>query len=175
MSAKVQGVCMLEQCDSKEDRFIGVQQMINHWLEERQELVVAYCDISGINSIDKGCSQSSNKLKGFCQLLIDYVSAGHFEIYDQLIKEAEAFSENTNHLIAHIYPKIAETTDIALDFHETYDTQAHCEAAQNRIKTELSILGEAISQRFNFEDELIAVMHDAHAIKLEASEQQLTH
>jgi regulator of sigma D len=166
---------MLEQCSSKEDRFIGVQQIINHWLEERQELVVAYCEISGINTINKEAGQSTNKLKGFCQLLIDYVSAGHFEIYDQLIKEAEAFSENTNQLIAQLYPKIAETTDIALDFHEIYDTDAHCQEAHGRIKTELSILGEAISQRFNFEDELIAVMHDAHAVQIQNSAQQLTH
>jgi regulator of sigma D len=166
---------MLEQCRSKEDRFIGVQQIINHWLEERQELVVAYCDISGVNAMNRDSNQSINKLKGFCQLLIDYVSAGHFEIYDQLIKEAEAFSENTNKLIAQIYPKIAETTDIALDFHEMYDTDAHCLAAHDRIKTELSILGEAISQRFNFEDELIAVMHDAHAAQLQTTEHLLTH
>ena len=163
---------MLEQCSSKEDRFIGVQRIINHWLEERQELVVAYCDISGVNTMSKDCSQSTNKLKSFCQLLVDYISAGHFEIYDQLIKEAEAFNENTSTLISHIYPQITETTDIALNFHETYDTEEHCEQALGRIKTELSILGEAISKRFSLEDELIAVMHDAHSIQLSSLNQQ---
>ncbi len=165
---------MLEQCSSKEDRFIGVQRIINHWLEERQELVVAYCDLSGVNLMSKDCSQSINKLKGFCQLLVDYISAGHFEIYDQLIKEAEAFNDNTSTLISHIYPQIAETTDIALNFHETYDSEKHCEQALSRIKSELSILGEAISKRFSLEDELIAVMHDAHATQLQATNHYIT-
>ena len=157
---------MLEQCSNKEDRFIGVQLIINHWLEERQELVVAYCDISGAHKLSKDRSQSINKLKGFCQLLVDYISAGHFEIYDQLIKEAEAFNDNSSALIADLYPQITETTDIALSFHETYDTDEHCNQALKRLKTELSILGEAISKRFNLEDELIKKMHDAHAAQL---------
>lgn len=157
---------MLEQCSSKEDRFIGVQRIINHWLEERQELVVAYCEISGVHKLNKSCGQSINKLKGFCQLLVDYISAGHFEIYDQLVQEAEAFNDNSSTLISHLYPQITATTDIALNFHETYDTDEHCEQALERLKTELSVLGEAISKRFSLEDELIAVLHDAHAVQL---------
>ena len=95
------------------------------------------------------------------------------KVHDEL-KEAEAFNDNTGTLISHIYPQISETTDIALNFHETYDTEEHCEQALNRVKSELSVLGEAISKRFSLEDELIAVMHDAHAVQLQANKQHIT-
>ena len=154
---------MLEHCHSPEDRFAGVQRIINHWLEDRQELVVAYCDISGVNRFSKDCNTSITKLKSFCQLLIDYISAGHFEVYDQLVKEAEAFNDSNIQLINKLYPLITDTTDTALNFHEKFDTEEHCEQAMGELKQELSVLGEAISRRFSLEDELIAVMHDAHA------------
>ena len=154
---------MLEQCCNKEDRFAGVQKIINQWLEDRQELVVAYCSVSGINQISEQCPLSINKLQHFCQLLIDYISAGHFEVYDQLLKEAEAFNDDHAQLIDRVYPAITETTDTVLNFHETYDSEQHCEQALSRLKEELSTLGEAISKRFSLEDELIAKLHDSHA------------
>jgi len=157
---------MLEQCTNKEDRFAGVQRIINHWLEERQELVVAYCSLSGVNQFSADCSQSLNKLSAFCQLLIDYISAGHFEVYDQLAREAEAFNDQNLSLINTLLPQITETTDTALNFHETYDTEEHCLQALSRLKSELSVLGEAISLRFNLEDQLIAILHDAHASQI---------
>ncbi|NRA41175.1 MAG: sigma D regulator [Pseudomonadales bacterium] len=154
---------MLEQCSNKEDRFAGVQKIINQWLEARQELVVSYCSVSGISQTDDLSGVSIKKLQQFCQLLIDYISAGHFEVYDQLLKEAEAFNDNSAALVRKVYPAITETTDIALNFHEIYDTEQHCAASLSRLKDELSTLGEAISKRFSLEDELIAELHDSHA------------
>jgi regulator of sigma D len=157
---------MLDNCTNKEERFAGVQALINRWLEERQDLVVSYCAMSSIEELASDCDKTLRYLKRFCQVLIDYISAGHFEVYDQLIKEADAFGDTDLSVIDDIYPKISATTDIALAFHETYDNDEHSLEAFSDLKEQLSKVGEAIVSRFTLEDQLIAVLHNAHAEQL---------
>ena len=77
---------MLENCKSAKERWGGVSEIIDRWLEERQTVLVQYCALSEreqtLSDLQRG-----EKLRSFCQILVDYVSAGHFEVYDQLIKE----------------------------------------------------------------------------------------
>ena len=76
---------MLENCKSAKERWGGVSEIIDRWLEERQAMLVQYCALSGLDQ-DLSDLQRGEKLRSFCQILVDYVSAGHFEVYDQLIK-----------------------------------------------------------------------------------------
>ncbi len=154
---------MLDDCKTKEERWEGVQKLIERWLAERQELIVSYCSVSGVNNLTADDNTSTQTIKLFCQVLMDYVSAGHFEVYDQLVLEAEEFGDGSEKILPQIYPKIGETTEAILNFNDIFDTDEHCEQAIGRLKTELSTLGEHLTNRFIFEDQLINGLHTIHA------------
>ncbi len=44
------------------------------------------------------------KFVRLCEVLVDYVSAGHFEVYEQLIQEAREFNDGGLELAAKLYP-----------------------------------------------------------------------
>ena len=106
---------MLEQC-SIEERWSGVNVMIDRWLQERQELIVQYCALTGVHEYSSQSKSSEQRLLKFCQLLVDYLSSGHFEVYYQLIREAEAFDDGSADLAKSLFPTIDGTTEKAMEF-----------------------------------------------------------
>ncbi|HEY9033244.1 MAG TPA: sigma D regulator [Pseudomonadales bacterium] len=157
---------MLDNCASKEERWQGVQALIQRWLAERQELIVIYCALSNLKDNSES-RLARRKLELFCEVLVDYVSSGHFEVYDQLAKEAEAFDDDSaRKLFHHHYAAINETTEAALRFNDMFDLADSNSAALDALRDELSELGEQLSTRFQLEDELIDALHNAHAALL---------
>lgn len=157
---------MLENCRSKEEQWQGVQQLITRWLAERQELVVIYCSLSGVRDFSVTNTSCMTKLRLFCQVLVDYASAGHFEVYEQLLNEAKAFNDGSEALLEKLYPKISATTSAFIAFNDTYDTDEHCSKSIGQLKQALSALGEDMATRFALEDQLIDRLHLAHAARL---------
>lgn len=156
---------MLENCQNARERWGGVNELIDRWLKERQELLVRYCDLSG----DQDFSQTEalrQKFVGLCDVLVDYVSAGHFEVYEQLIQEAREFNDGGLELAAKVYPRIEQTTEVALNFNDRLDSRELSEQDIRDLFDELSHLGEALESRFEMEDFLIEHLHNAHAGKL---------
>ena len=149
---------MLENSDIKA-RWGAVNHLIEGWLEERQSLIVQYCAISGIQTAQR--STNPDRLQKFCQLLLDYVSAGHFEIYYELVREAEVFMDGSADLATTLLPKITATTQTALDFNDTY---AECTqiGEPGVLAKDLSELGETFAVRFELEDQLIDALHACH-------------
>ena len=79
----------------------GVHQLIDRWLHERQQLVQAFDALSGIQAP----APNAEELQHFCQLLLDYASAGHFEVYEQLTAEGKAFGDQRGlELAKQIFP-----------------------------------------------------------------------
>lgn len=157
---------MLEDCQTKEEQWQGVEKLVTRWLAERQELVVIYCSLSGFRSFSADNAACMNKLRLFCQVLVDYASAGHFEIYEQLLNEAQAFNDGSADLLDKLYPAIAATTNTFITFNDTYDTDEHCSKSIGELKQALSALGEDMATRFALEDQLIDRLHLAHAARL---------
>lgn len=150
---------MLENCKSAKERWGGVNEIIDRWLEERQQLLVQYCSLSGLEAAQLSDQQRGDKLKEVCQILVDYVSAGHFEIYDQLIKEGREFQDNDAlHEAGTLYKTIDKTTEKLLDFNDKYLETDDLSS----IDTDLSRLGETLETRFAAEDRMIAVLHTSH-------------
>ncbi|MBK8186640.1 MAG: sigma D regulator [Cellvibrio sp.] len=150
---------MLENCKSAKERWGGVNEIIDRWLEERQQLLVQYCSLSGLEAAELSGQQRGDKLKEVCQILVDYVSAGHFEIYDQLIKEGREFQDNDAlHEAGNLYKTIDKTTEKLLDFNDKYLETDDLSS----IDTDLSRLGETLETRFAAEDRMIAVLHTSH-------------
>ncbi|MFH7417064.1 Rsd/AlgQ family anti-sigma factor, partial [Pseudomonas syringae group genomosp. 7] len=61
-------------------------------------------------------------LQNFCGVMVDYVSAGHCEVFEQLGNEARAFNaERGLELADTIYPRLEENTKFALAFNARCD------------------------------------------------------
>jgi len=140
----------------------SVEQVLEKWLGERRQLLVFYCAFGqqggGAPPLPRWL-----EVRRFCQVLVDYVSAGHFEIYDQLIHEAEAFDDpDAADLVRGLYPDLHATTQVALDFNDKYATEEFWENRSDEFLVDISALGESLSSRFELEDQLIARLHGAH-------------
>jgi len=159
---------MLENCRNARERWGGVSELIDRWLKERQELLVHYCALSGEGDREE-IEALQQKCVRLCELLLDYVSAGHFEVYEQLIQEAREFNDGGLELAARVYPQIEKTTEVALSFNDRIDDGSLSAQNADELFAELSKLGEALENRFEMEDVLIDQLHNAHAGKLESA------
>jgi regulator of sigma D len=150
---------MLENCQNAKERWGGVSNIIDRWLQERQDMLVQYC---AIGALDQGAGNEEargEKLRTLCQILVDYVSAGHFEIYDQLIKEGREFDdEEALHEAGHLFTIVDGTTEKLLDFNDKYLETDDLSS----LDSDLSHLGETLEIRFSAEDRMISVLHTSH-------------
>lgn len=152
---------MLKQNENSNEHWDAVDKIITKWLKERQELILLFCAVDGLREFTPRSTPISVKIKAFCQVMIDYMSAGHFEIYDELMHEADEFEEDCGDLMKSILPRIQISTEVAIEFNDRYAdaniTMIHPEMARH-----LSMLGEKLAERFELEDRLIEVMHSRH-------------
>lgn len=132
---------------------------LDDWLAERNQLIVQYCKLSG--SRNQPELPEFKELNLFCDILIDYVSAGHFEVYEQIVSACEVNGPNSIQLLEKLYPQIAETTDIVVDFNDKYSQKSEKSMFKN-LDNDLSRLGEAIAKRVELEDSLIDTLKTKH-------------
>ncbi len=92
-------------------------------------------------------------LRGFCQVLIDYISLGHFGIY-QRIDEGNERRQSVLTVAQQVYPKLVELTHDAVAFNDKYESM-HKESLKMELNTDLSALGESLASRIELEDRLI--------------------
>ena len=149
---------MLESCQNAQERWGGVHLLIDRWLQERHELVKAF---AVLNETTQAPALNAADVQRFCEILVDYVSAGHFEVYEQLTNEAKAFGDERGlELAKQIYPRIEAITEVALAFND------HCDNGDSRdsasLHAELKRLGQLLHERFELEDCLIEVLHNSH-------------
>lgn len=156
---------MLENVTSAKERWGGVHAMIDRWLKERQQLIVNYCQLSRADDFDQP-EKLRTALSVFCELLVDYVSAGHFEIYEQLIQEARDYDDGGLELVSRIFPRIEATTEAALEFNDHFDGCDGTDLALMDLYQQVSRLGETLEERFELEDVLIEALHTAHEDKV---------
>lgn len=152
---------MLDDCKDAKERWGGVSELIDRWLRERQALIVRYCDLS--KSPD--CARAEEvyrELSEFCELLLDYVSAGHFEVYEQLMNEAMEYDDGGLEIAARVYPRISKTTQEILAFNDLLDVSEVTEEDMRAMYGRVSYLGELMEERFELEDLLIENLHNTH-------------
>jgi len=160
---------MLDSCTTAQERWGGVNQLIDRWLAERKQLILQY---STLRDRAIPVEQPDLALDSFCDILVDYVSAGHFEVYEQLMREAEAFNDTRGlELARQVYPRIETITQSAVAFNDAYG-EADVELDETTMQTELRMLGALLHERFELEDCLIEVLHNAHQHLITANEPQ---
>ena len=151
---------MLDDCKDNRERWQAVEALLQRWLKERREVLVKYTATAARLESRSDEPPLEPEIQRLCQILVDYVSAGHFEIFNELIREAEAFADGSDKLANEIIPSIGDTTEVILGFDEKYVLEA---GNPESLVADLSLLGEILESRFELEDRLIAVLHRSHA------------
>ena len=72
----------------------SVSEIIERWIEERRELLVKYCELTEVTDFSDPENNYDAELQQFCEIMVDYVSVGHFEVFEQITKEAEIFGND---------------------------------------------------------------------------------
>ena len=81
---------MLNQLDNLTERVRGSNKLVDRWLHVRKHLLVAYYNLVGIKPGKESYMRLNEKaLDDFCQSLADYLSAGHFSIYERILHKLE--------------------------------------------------------------------------------------
>ena len=140
-------------------QFRAVDDLLTRWLKERRELLGRYTEIAV--TLDSGLDGKNleQRQQVLCQLLVDYVSAGHFEVFHELVHEAESFGDGSCALAEHLMPAIGDTTEVILAYEEKYGDGG---VFPDTLERDLSALGEVLESRFVLEDRLIAGLHNSH-------------
>lgn len=150
---------MLSNNSDPKQHFEAVEDLLTRWLKERRALLGMYTEIIVTLDYHRDDEAMKQRQEALCELLVDYVSVGHFEVFHELIDEAESFADGSCVLAEKLMPPIGDTTEVILAYEEKYaNTQAHPE----KLKRDLSALGEVLESRFVLEDQLIAGLHNRH-------------
>lgn len=100
-------------------------------------------------------------IEHFCESLMDYISAGHFEVYETLLHESTAELEANRALLEDIYHSIETTTDLALTFNDKYKDELVHSSEDASLPQDLLALDGALAIRFALEDQLLELTRDA--------------
>jgi len=126
------------------------RSLIEKLLTERRELLALL--FYGSPPDSAAGAMERDRLKEFCQILVDYIAAGHFGLY-QRISEGNERRASVLTVAEQVYPRIESITHAAVCFSD------QCEANNYEITDELtrtlSGLAEDLSTRFDLEDRII--------------------
>jgi regulator of sigma D len=136
------------------DRRRATRDLIDHLLQERQEMWMLYERLAGVGP-DKH-KADPGRLREFAQVLVDYIAAGHFGLYERIVSGQERRKRVVG-TAEDLYPKIALTTDVSVAFNDKYDGK-DLESVTDELARDLSSLGESLATRTELEDELIETL-----------------
>ncbi|HHA1745949.1 TPA: sigma D regulator [Enterobacter roggenkampii] len=151
---------MLNQLESLTERVRGSNKLVDRWLHVRKHLLVAYYNLVGLKPGKESFMRLNEKaLDDFCQSLVDYLSDGHFNIYERIIREMEG---TTPYLAASKLCLLLEAnTQQIMDYYDSTLENAIDHDNYLEFQQALSDLGEALEERFTLEDKLISLVLDA--------------
>jgi len=139
------------------DRRARTRKEIRQLINERNEVLALYCNLAGCDGTRVQSADEIDKdtLQEFCQLLIDYIATGHFELYSRISEGKERRHEIIK-LADAIYPRIEKTTALAVEFNDTFDGGNNfSDDLKEKLPQKLSLLGEELATRIELEDKLI--------------------
>jgi regulator of sigma D len=128
-------------------------QTIATLVAQRREMLVLFCRVAGLPPY-RGKTLDTGTMHRFCQVLTDYVAGGHFGLYERIIEGRER-RRGVVRLAEKLYPRIAQTTQKAVDFSDRYAAHPNPSSSVELAQI-LSELGEDLALRAELEDELIA-------------------
>lgn len=129
------------------------KQLVAELQEERSRVWGLYCQIAEMKPLFAS-TEIRPLLSNFLQSLIDYVSLGHFGMYEQLTKSCPPDDLS---YAGRMYPKFSRTTASAVSFSERYESSRRNFRADN-LAQDLSVLGENLAERMELEDRLCSML-----------------
>ncbi|HDZ49534.1 hypothetical protein LCGC14_0029840 [marine sediment metagenome] len=154
---------MLEDCKNALERWGGVHVLIDRWLDQRRNLLVSFIELKEACDSELEAVRKA-PIDNFSEKLMDYISAGHFEIYPQLSEEAKAFGDESALVIAaKLLERLEMSTEMVLEFDTDFGNELSCEQNIARLPAWIDRLARGLTERFALEDQLIARLHAAHS------------
>lgn len=140
---------------SGEERRNQTGRLVNELLGERQQMWTLYCKVAGLEPFSQD-KPVDVLLKDFCQVLVDYISLGHFGLY-QKIMSGEERRQKVVEVAEQIYPKMSEVADKAIVFNDMV-ASSNGNFSLKKLSDELSHLGEELATRIELEDQLLETL-----------------
>lgn len=140
------------------ERREGSRDMVRKLMDERTEMLSLYCRLAGVDTAKNGRrhAPAAELLQEFCQVMVDYLAAGHFSLYERMVNGNER-RQNLAALAEQVYTRIDETTQAALDFNDKYDGKNGLELSM-AFDDDLNRLGEVLASRIEVEDKLLKLV-----------------
>lgn len=134
----------------------ALPDLLRKMLAERQQVLVLYHRLAELQPFSE-VEPVQAVLQPFCQVMLDYLALGHFEVYQSLEESCTdpERHERAQDLVERLYPRIAATTERAVEFNDRYDAELHPDDLAI-LDDDLSRLGEALAERIELEDRLLA-------------------
>jgi regulator of sigma D len=146
---------MNPEVQEQQDRRSGTRSLIDRMLSQRQKMLVLFERCAGIEPYSDE-RPNDELLQEFSQILVDYIASGHFGLYER-ISEGKERRRGIVELAEQLYPRIANTTQVAVEFNDIYEKSNGIEIGGDMLKV-LSKLGEELAVRIDLEDQLISEM-----------------
>lgn len=145
---------MLNQLEVLTARVGGCSDLVDLCLRAREQLLVAYYQTVGIKPNKESLTTlDENALDHFCQCLVDYLSTGHFTIYERFIEELEGTEQLAQ--AAKLYPSLQANTEAIMQIYDSHLETAIDHDNCLEFQGALSMVGEALEARFTLEDKFI--------------------
>jgi len=146
---------MSSEAQEQRERRSGTRTLIDKMLTERQRMLVLFERVAGVEPYADEMP-NDELLQEFSQILVDYIASGHFGLYER-ISEGKERRRGIVKLAEELYPRIANTTQVAIEFNDVYE-KANGESISDNLSNMLSKLGEELAVRIELEDQLISEM-----------------
>jgi len=143
-------------CVSKnEERRGQSQKMVDELRQERKQVWALFCQIAEQKPFENG-DKLAPVLEQFAEILVDYVSLGHFGLFERALSGNERRA-HIFEVVKQVYPLYAQTTDAVIMFNDSFDV-ANKKIDFNVLEQSLSRLGEDLAKRMDLEDQVCAAL-----------------
>jgi len=130
-------------------------KMVAELLQEREQVWAIFHELSDMARAAADVGLPAKVLE-FCQVLIDYISLGHFGVYRRIIDGTER-RRLAVETAQRVYPRIEEATDIALAFNDKYEALDRASLAAE-LEVDLVRLSDALVTRSELEDQMVEAL-----------------
>ena len=146
---------MTKVATESNERRVGTQDMVNKLLAERQQMLVLFCRVAGLEPYTEE-RPTIDLLQEFCQVLVDYSAFGHFEIYERIASGRERRSQVIR-VAQEVYGRIVDASKAAVNFNDKYESGEQVPVL-SELSADLSLLAEELARRVELEDQIVEAL-----------------
>lgn len=149
---------MLNHLNNMTARIGGTNELVDGWLHARKQLLVSWYNLVGLKpGKEARLSFDPATLEQFCHTLVDYLSACHFKIYEQVMNEP--VNNSPFFATTQIYPLLQQNTHQLMSYHDVYLSNPEGREQALSFQQVLSDITETLAARFALEDQLIMLAY----------------